>query len=111
MMIATDEKDRWWLIGLSIAFQQALFAQEVWSFFAFVSIFPRYPIFAIPVVFIWSVSFFLSFRLAPKIGMKACFRAYAKSGWLYVLGSFVWLLVAHLWMASHIGGLCTTLVP
>ena len=81
------EKDHWWLVGVSIAYQQVMFASAL-SMFLKAHI--ASPLLAMPVALIWIASF--AFPLAPArpLDAKSRFRSYAKGGWLYVLAAVGW---------------------
>jgi hypothetical protein len=87
LMGDAPEKDRWWLVGLSISYQQLMFLGAL-SIFLRVHI--ASSILALPIVLIWVASFVFPLpRISPH-NAKSRFRSYAKAGWLYVLAAFAW---------------------
>ena len=76
------EKDRWWLIGVSILWQQLLFICAY--------IFPHMlDTSGSPVAIIWVMSFILSWAYLGPVSGKKYLKCCAKIGWLYLLAAIV----------------------
>lgn len=81
-ILVEPEKDRWWLICVSILWQQGIFISAY--------IFPRaLHASSAPVAIIWFMSFILPGVYLGPISGKAYLRTCAKIGWLYVLAAIV----------------------
>jgi hypothetical protein len=94
------EKDRWWLIAVSILYQQMILCGML--------VFPSQMMHAssAPVLILWAMSFILPFAYLSPVSGRSYFRSCAKVGWLYVIAAFVWCMFAFLSIAnSMIGGL------
>jgi hypothetical protein len=77
------EKDRWWLIGVSVLWQQLIF-------FCMVVSFPRaVEVSSGPAAIIWLMSFILPRAYLGSVSSKTYLRSCAKLGWLYVLAAFL----------------------
>jgi hypothetical protein len=100
--IRAAEKDRWWLVWISILCQQVFFLQL--------------PIFtaqlhapSAAVMIIWLMSFVMPLAYLKPVSGKAYFRSLAKIGWLYVLAAFAAAMCAVFYLAFGQGDLFTKL--
>lgn len=98
------EKDRWWLIGVSILLQQLMLSG------AYIAPHELHASSA-PVAIIWIMSFILPWAYSDPVPGKAYLRSCAKIGWLYVLAAVISVTCSLCFFEYQFGGLTVSKLP
>ena len=94
------KKERTWLLVVSVLAQQFFLCVFLFCYplLMYVSIW----VVRVPVAIIWVMSFVLPVAYLSPVSFPIFLRAWAKSGWLYVLAGLVWIL-AYAWFSDREG--------